>query len=83
MMFRNQKAARRHEWKYLSMDGAEFLYDLSRDERERANMRFRAPDKLRELRAAYDEWDASMPPRPEDARYELVYRDDTMARSAG
>lgn len=83
MMFRNQKAARRHEWKYLSMGGAEFLYDLSRDERERANMRFREPDKFKELRAAYHEWEASMPLRPEDARYELVYDEDTMARSAG
>ncbi len=83
MLFRNQKAARRGEWKYLSIDGAEFLYDLSHDERERANMRFREPETFKELRAAYFEWDASMPPVPEDARYELVYHDDTMARSAG
>lgn len=48
MLYRNQKAARRGDWKYLSIDGAEFLYDLSRDERERANMRFREPEKLKE-----------------------------------
>lgn len=83
MIFRNQKAARRAEWKYLSVDGAEFLYDLSRDERERANMRYREPEKFEELRAAYFEWDASMPRIPEDAKYELVYQEDTMARSAG
>lgn len=83
MIFRNQKAARRADWKYLSIDGAEFLYDLSRDERERANMRYREPEKFEELRAAYFEWDASMPRVPEDASYELVYQDDTMARSAG
>ena len=83
MLYRNQKAARRGDWKYLSIDGAEFLYDLSRDERERANMRFREPEKLKELRAAYFEWDASMPPIPEDATYEVIYDDDTMARSAG
>lgn len=83
MVFRNQKAARRGNWKYLSIDGAEFLYDLSRDERERANMRFREPEKFKEMRAAYYEWDASMPLMPEDARYDLVYQEDTMARSAG
>ncbi len=83
MLFRNQKAARRGTWKYLSIDGAEFLYDLSRDERERANMRYREPKKFNELRAAYFEWDTSMPPIPEDAQYHLVYEDSTMARSAG
>jgi arylsulfatase A-like enzyme len=83
MLYRNQKAVRAGAWKYLSVEGAEFLYDLSRDERERANMRYREPDRFRALRAAFLEWDASMPSVPEDATYELVYRGDTMARSSG
>lgn len=83
MLYRNQKAVRSGVWKYLSIDGAEFLYDISRDERERANMRYREPDRFNALRAAYFEWDATMPAFPEDAAYELVYRDDTMARSSG
>jgi hypothetical protein len=70
-------------WKYLSVDGAEFLYDLSRDERERANMRYREPDRFKALRDAFHAWDATMPLVPEDATYELVYRGDTMARSSG
>jgi hypothetical protein len=57
--------------------------DLSRDERERANMRYREPDRFKALRAAYFEWDATMPAFPENATYDLVYRDDTMARSSG
>ncbi|MGE0867892.1 MAG: sulfatase-like hydrolase/transferase [Kofleriaceae bacterium] len=83
MVYRNQKAVRSGAWKYLSVDGAEFLYDLTRDERERANMRYREPDRFKALRAAYLEWDASMPSVPDDATYELVYREDTMARSSG
>jgi arylsulfatase A-like enzyme len=83
MVFRNQKAVRSGDWKYLSIDGAEFLFDLSRDQRERANMRYREPKRFEELRSAYAEWDASMPPRPEDAAVALEYRADTMAKSGG
>ncbi len=67
----------------MSIDGAEFLYDLSRDERERANMRYREPEKFVELRKAFFDWDASMPPRPEDAAVALEYTPATMARSDG
>jgi arylsulfatase A-like enzyme len=83
MVFRNQKAMRSGVWKYLSIDGAEFLFDLSRDERERANMRYREPAKFEELRRAYFEWDASMPPRPADAAIALEYTAETMAKSDG
>jgi arylsulfatase A-like enzyme len=83
MVFRNQKAVRSGDWKYLSIDGAEFLFDLSRDQRERANMRYREAKKFAELRSAYAEWDASMPPRPADAAVALEYRADTMAKSDG
>jgi arylsulfatase A-like enzyme len=83
MLYRNQKAARSGVWKYLSVDGNEFLYDLSRDERERANMRYREPERFNQLRAAYFEWDASMPAFPEDAHFDLVYTDQTMAKSSG
>jgi arylsulfatase A-like enzyme len=83
MKFRNQKAVRSGVWKYLSIEGNEFLYDLARDSRERANMRYRKPEKFVELREAYLEWDRSMPPIPEDAAYKLVYTKETMANSAG
>ena len=83
MNYRNQKAVRSGVWKYLSVDGNEFLYDLSEDERERANVRYRQPGKFEELQDAYLEWDRSMPAIPEDASYDLVYTDETMARSSG
>ena len=60
MKFREQKAVRSGVWKYLSIESNEFLYDLSRDSRERANMRYREPAKFRELQEAYFEWDRSM-----------------------
>ena len=83
MVYRNQKAARRGVWKYLSIEGNEFLYDLSRDERERANMRYREPDKFKELRTAYFAWDLTMPLRPHDAAVTLEYTGATMAKSDG
>ncbi|HEY7913034.1 MAG TPA: sulfatase-like hydrolase/transferase [Blastocatellia bacterium] len=83
MLFRNQKAVRSGVWKYLSIEGNEFLFDLSRDSRERANMRYREPQRFKQLRAAYFEWDACMPQIPEDAHYDIVYTKETMAKSAG
>ena len=83
MVFRDQKAVRSGSWKYLSIEGNEFLFDLSRDSRERANMRYREPAKFQELREAFEAWSASMPPVPEDASYGVVYTDKTMARSNG
>lgn len=83
MVYRNQKAVRSGVWKYLSIDGAEFLFDLSRDQRERANMRYREPETFETLRRAYLEWDASMPERPHDAAVTLGYTAATMAKSDG
>ena len=83
MKFRSQKAVRSGVWKYLSVDGHEFLYDLSRDARERANVKHREPEKFETLRNAYAEWDRTMPPIPPDATFDLVYTEETMAKSAG
>jgi arylsulfatase A-like enzyme len=83
MLYRNQKAIRSGDWKWLSIEGSEFLYDLSRDERERANMRYRDPERFEDLRRAYFEWDRSMPLFPESANFTLVYTEQTMAKSAG
>lgn len=83
MVYRNQRAVRSGVWKYLSIDGAEFLFDLSRDERERANMRYREPKRFEELRRSYFEWDASMPPAPADAAVALEYGAASMAKSDG
>jgi len=38
---------------------------------------------VEELRKAYAEWDASMPPRPADVEVHLEYTEATMAKSDG
>jgi arylsulfatase A-like enzyme len=73
MKFRAQKAARSGDWKYLSIEGHEYLFDLARDERERANVARRHPGKLGELKQRYLAWEAGLPPIPEDAKVSLVY----------
>jgi len=65
MKYRNQKAMRSGEWKYLSIEGDEFLFDLASDERERANHAKREPQRLAALRARYAEWEKTLPVFPE------------------
>jgi arylsulfatase A-like enzyme len=73
MKFRAQKAMRSGDWKYLSIEGHEYLFNLARDERERANVAKRHPEKLGELKARYAAWEASVPPIPDDAKFSVVY----------
>jgi len=80
MKFRDQKAARSGQWKYLSIEGNEFLFDLAQDPRERANMKQREPARFEELKADYAKWAVSMPPIPEDAKVSLVYGPAEMAK---
>jgi arylsulfatase A-like enzyme len=80
MKFRQQKAMRSGEWKYLAIEGNEFLFDLSRDPRERANMRYREPERFAQLAQDYARWEAGMPPIPEDAKVSLVYGPADMAK---
>ncbi len=57
---KNQKAARRGDLKYLSINDNEFLFDVSQDPLERANLKARLPERFAELKAAWDAWDAGM-----------------------
>jgi arylsulfatase A-like enzyme len=83
MKHRSQRAVRSGSWKYLAMDGREYLFDLSRDARERANLARRHPARLAELRARYDAWARTMPPVPDDARVSLVYGEDDIPNPSG
>jgi arylsulfatase A-like enzyme len=80
MKFRDQKAVRSGNWKYLSIEGNEFLYDLARDPRERANMRHREPARLEHMREEFSKWEADLPPIPPDAKVSLVYGPADMAK---
>jgi arylsulfatase A-like enzyme len=73
MKFRDQKAMRSAQWKWLSIEGNEYLFDLSRDQREQANLAKRKDEKFRELRARYAAWDATLPPIADEAKVSLVY----------
>jgi arylsulfatase A-like enzyme len=80
MKFREQRAMRAGQWKWLSIEGNEFLYDLATDARERANLRYRHPEVFSRLRDAYAAWHAGMPPIPEDAKVSTVYGPADMAQ---
>ena len=64
------------------LDGDEFLFDLSRDQRERANLARRHPDRLADLRARYATWEASLPPIPPDASVSIPYTKADLALPA-
>ena len=80
MKFRSQKAMRSASWKWLSIEGREFLFDLSRDARERASLAARQPGTLAELRRRYAVWEASVPPIPDDARVSVIGGPADLAR---
>jgi arylsulfatase A-like enzyme len=79
MKYRDQKAMRAGRFKYLALEGHEFLFDLEADARERANLAGREADRLAEMRRAYQAWDATMPPIPPDAVVSIPYDRRTMA----
>ena len=68
-----QRAYRRGDWKYLQVDGLEYLFKLPDDERERANQAQREPERLAATRQAWIDWDATMPPIAPDASVSLGY----------
>jgi hypothetical protein len=61
------------DWKYLRVDGHDYLFNIAADERERANHAAREPDMLETLREAWEAWNATMPPIPEDASVSVGY----------
>lgn len=73
MNHRGQRALRDGEWKYLRVDGHDYLFRIPADERERANLAGRDPARLAAMRQAWETWDTSMPPIPADATVSLGY----------
>jgi arylsulfatase A-like enzyme len=80
MAHRHQRALLSGRWKYLRIEDYEYLFDLSRDERERANQATRDPERLAAMRADWEAWAATMPGIPEDAKVSLVYGEAQMPR---
>lgn len=63
----NQAAVRDGDWKYLRILNREWLFNLAQDQRERANLSKREPQRFAELKAKYDAWNATMLPYPDDS----------------
>jgi arylsulfatase A-like enzyme len=73
MNHRGQRALRRGRWKYLQVDGHEYLFDIESDARERANRAPREPQRLAAMREDWLRWNESMLPIPPDATVSLGY----------
>lgn len=73
MNHRGQEAMRDGDWKYLKVDGYEYLFNIPADERERANLAKKEPERLAAMRADWLAWNATMPGIPEDATVSLGY----------
>ncbi len=73
MNHRGQRAMRHGPWKYLRVDGHDYLFHLEGDERERANLAPIAPERLAAMVQAWEAWEATMPPIPADATVSLGY----------
>lgn len=73
MNHRGQRALRDGDWKYLQVDGHEYLFNIPADERERTNQASREPERLAAMRQAWLDWNAGMPPIPDDATVSLGY----------
>jgi arylsulfatase A-like enzyme len=78
MKHRGQRAMRDGQWKYLLVDGNEYLFDVEADERERANLAHREKARLDALRDSWLAWNATMPEIPADATVSLGYSDKDM-----
>ena len=83
MKHRQQRALRDGCWKYLAMDGHEYLFDVETDARERANLAKRQPARLAAMRADWEAWAATMPGIPPEAQVHLVYGAADMPRATG
>ena len=67
------------EPEFPSREGDEFLFDLARDERERANFGKREPKRLASLRSRCLAWEESLPKHP-DASYSVPATKADLAR---
>ena len=82
MAHRSQRAmlSASGQWKYLRIEEHDYLFNLTRDERERANQATREPQRLAAMRADWEAWAATMPGIPSDAKVSLVYGEAQMPR---
>ena len=73
MKFRGQRAMRSGDWKYFASEDGEFLFDLSKDQRERANLAKKDASRLAAMRARFEAWAQSVPSIPPEATFSIPY----------
>ncbi|MBL8333143.1 MAG: sulfatase-like hydrolase/transferase, partial [Rubrivivax sp.] len=73
MKHREQRAWRDGRWKYLRVDGHDYLFDIEADARERANRGPYEGERLAQMRQAWEGWQATLPALPADATVSLGY----------
>jgi arylsulfatase A-like enzyme len=73
MKHRGQRALRLGEFKYLRVDGHDYLFNIRQDQRERANLGNKYPKQLANMRAQWEQWNATMPAIADDAKISLGY----------
>ncbi|PXX44063.1 sulfatase family protein [Undibacterium pigrum] len=67
-----QKAVRSGDWKYLKIADNEFLFDVARDPRERANLAQKHPQIFTKLKQDWETWNAQMLPITKDVKTHAV-----------
>ncbi len=66
---KDQKAARRGQYKYLKINDNEYLFDIVADPLERGNLKDRMPEIFEELKTAHNTWNANMLTDPNAASF--------------
>ena len=69
---KDQKAARRGRYKYLSIDGEEYLFDVVADPLERGNLRYRQTEIFADLKAQFEAWNEGMLAAPDAYSFEFT-----------
>ncbi|VTU46339.1 Arylsulfatase (plasmid) [Variovorax sp. SRS16] len=81
MKHRGQRAILRGDWKWLEIDQQQYLFNVERDPRERANLKEREPEIANALRAQWTEWERELPPIPADAKASLAFDERDLPRA--
>jgi arylsulfatase A-like enzyme len=69
----NQEAVREGKWKYLKINGHEFLFDIEADPLERGNLKSVESATFERLKREYTAWNQTMLKyRKEDRSYSLT-----------
>ncbi|GAA5049579.1 hypothetical protein GCM10023208_08000 [Erythrobacter westpacificensis] len=72
---KDQKAARRGRYKYLSIGGEEYLFDVVADPLERGNLKYREAEIFADLKGQFNAWNAGMLSDPEASSYRFTPRE--------